>query len=211
MVGKQEDTKTVATKINRESYSLFSSIAKKANLTVYTLLQVVIDCYLRYVSDEVEITDSMDKIVNGFANFSIAKDSFCICASESNQELQSFIAFIQKKGSNFPQAVLFKKKDEESVSKCYRYDDMLILFLSSISPSLITALSEIKAKENLLSLTDAMKFAINEQTNPTKIDISTEIKGFFSDNSRSEYGKRIDYSECGSYKRINNCYKDLDK
>lgn len=195
----QSDTVTIATKINRHSKVMLDAIAKNAGLKVYNLLQTVIDAYLRYCSNGQIITAQLENIVNGFADFQVAKDSFALCAPDNPRRAKSMhkcIVFVEQEGK--PQArpvLLYSKPDARGNAQtfeCIADDAILQTFLLAFAPKLVADLREIQSANNLLSLADALKFAIREQTEPKEYNITADIASLFSDNNRDEHGRTID-------------------
>lgn len=205
-------TVTIATKINRQSKAMLDAIAEKAGLKVYNLLQTVIDAYLRYCSNGQAITPHLENLINGFADFQVTKDSFALCAPDNAHKAKSVrkcIAFVEQAGK--PQArpvLLYSKTDAKGNAHTFETmadDAILQTFLLAFAPKLVADLREIRSANNLLSLADALKFAIREQTEPTKYDITADIESLFADNNRDENGRVIDYEDSAQqYVRHNN-------
>lgn len=196
---------TIATKINHQSKVMLDAIAENAGLKVYNLLQTVIDAYLRYCSNGQAITPHLENLINGFADFRVTKDSFALCAPDNTRKAKSIrkcIAFVEQAGK--PQArpiLLYSKTDTKGNAQTYETmadDAILQTFLLAFAPKLVSDLRKIQSTNNLLSLTDALKFAIREQTEPTQYDITAEIESLFADNNRDESGRIIDYEDNAS-------------
>lgn len=197
---------TIATKINGNSYAILKTIADNSGLKVYKLLQTIVDAYLRYLAKEQIITDNLEKVIKGFANFQLTKDSFAYCSTNTKREIKSCIAFIEANGKPQPRPVLIHtKKDKNgnvSVFESIADDAILRAFLLAFAPELIPELREIKEANELLSMADALKFAVHEQTAPTQYDITADIESLFADNDRTEDGKKIDFDgTVGKYVR----------
>lgn len=199
---KQENTHavTIATKVNRNSYTMLKAIADNSGLKVYRLLQTIVDAYLRYLSKGQIITADLEKVVKGFANFQLTKDSFAYCSTNTKREVKACIAFVGVKGQPQPRPVLiYTKRDKEgnvSVFENVADDAVLQTFLRAFAPELMPELCEIAEANNLLSMSDALKFAVHEQTAPARYDITADIESLFADNNRDENGRVIDYEDC---------------
>ena len=208
----EKEYHTVATKISNESLLVLKSIAKKSGLTLYNMLQVIIESYLKYFSKETYISESLNKLLNGFADFRLAKDSFMFCSypdiSETNSfEIDGCITFIKKTSKIQPRCMLIRKgknkENEDILLQSINDDAILNSFLYSFSPELIKHLRDIQHRYSLPSMTDALKFAVKEQTTPTRYEITTDINSIFDDNMRVDNGKQVDYEVIGFYKRHN--------
>lgn len=204
------NTIAVATKINREAHAVLKAIAEKHGLKIYNLLQVVIDAYIRYLGKGQSITEETETLVNAFANIQAAKDSFTMCGNERKQKaVNACIAFVKQEGKPEPQPLLiYAKKDGKGNTATYESmesDAMLKTYLRTIDKDAIKELARIKEENGLLSLTDALKYAIHEQAAPEQYDMMADIEELFADNSRAENGKVFSFEDCASqYVRHNN-------
>lgn len=202
---KNYDYKVIATKIDSQSYTMLKAIADKSGLKTYKLLQLVVNAYMRYFAKESLITESIKSVVSSFLNLTDLKESFAICSYTDKQlRFSKCIALIEKKGCKQKQAVLLHTPEdgESGVKMNVNSDDILQEFISSIDYRLLDQLQAIKADNELNSLTDALRYAINSQTNKERDDeVSEYVKSLFADNERSEYGKEINYGDAGKYKR----------
>lgn len=200
----QNNYKVIATKIDWNVYLQLKLIADRTGLKVYNLLQTVADAYIKYLSTDTYITESIRTIVNAFARFRFQKDSFTLLEpNDSNFHFTKCIAFIGKHGKRYEQAVMLRVpgKDEQDIIMNRNNDEMLESLLQTIDPNLVDSLSAIKQNNSLLSLTDALRHAIDEATPGMRDSIAEDVAELFSDNRRSEYGSEIDYSEIGQYKQ----------
>lgn len=200
----QNKQKVIATKVDSEVYMQFKLIADRSGLKVYKLLQTVVDAYIKYLSTDTYITESIRTIVNVFARFRFQKDSFSLL--EPNRRELHFtkcIAFIGKHGKRYEQAILLRvpEDDEQDIIMNMNSDEMLESLLSTIDPDIVEQLKAIKHRNELLSLTDAIRYAISEATPGMRDSIREDIANLFSDNRRCECGSEIDYSQVGRYKR----------
>lgn len=200
----QNNYKVIATKIDWNVYLQLKLIADRTGLKVYNLLQTVADAYIKYLSTDTYITESIRTVVNAFARFRFQKDSFTLLEpNDSKFHFTKCIAFIGKHGKLYEQAVLLRVpgKDEQDIIMNMNNDEMLESLLLTIDPNLVDKLSTIKQDNRLLSLTDALRYAIDEATPGMRDSIEEDVAELFKDNNRSEYGSEIDYSQIGRYKQ----------
>lgn len=191
----------IATKIHIEAYAQLQKIAQKTGLKVYNMLQYVIECYLRYYSEDEPITDNMQKVVDGFANFRTLKESFLFCQPMPMFYADSCLFFMKNKNKPQMQPILIKKANDEYLQTINK-DEILKVFLLSFMPEVLTDLQDLKDRHNMLSLADAVLFAIKEQTDPKRYDITAEIKELFSDNANSFDSRNLDFTNTTLYKRV---------
>lgn len=200
--------KVIATKIDYNVYLQFKFIADRAGLKVYNLMQTIIDAYIKYLSTDTYITESIRTIVNAFTRFRFQKDTFTLLEPNDGKfQFTKCIAFIGKHGKRYEQAVLLRVpgKNEQDIVMNRNNDEMLESLLSTIDPNLVDKLAVIRQDNNLVSLTDTLRFALDAAMPGTANHLDDEVAELvaeiFSDNSRDEYGARIDYSTFGNYKQ----------
>lgn len=197
------NTVAVSTKINRDAHVMLKAIAEKHGLKIYNLLQVIIDAYLQYLGTGRHVTNETERIVNAFANFNVAKDAFFMCSQDAPSKpknLNACIAFVEQKGKSTTQPMLiYTKKDGKGNTSTFESvatDAILQTYLRSIAPDAIGELSTIKEENGLLSLTDALKFAIHEQATAKQYDMMADIEELFADNSRADNGQVFSFEDC---------------
>lgn len=196
-------TRAITTKINLATYHEIKKIAQKANLTIYNLLQVVIDSYIKLLSKDSIITDDLKSVVSNFAPIKISDKSFTLSEPNTSKFTCSrCIAIINKSNTHTSQAVLLKQKDcKEEIITNRNNDDILKEILNVYDTSLIRELDKIRKAENFLSITEALRFAILQASNSSHTTIEEEIREMFCDNERGDFGEVIDYDAAGKYKR----------
>lgn len=200
----QNKYKVIATKVDWNIYLQLKFIADRTGLKVYNLLQTVADAYIKYLSTDTYITESIRTIVNAFARFRFQKDTFTLIEpNDSKFHFTKCIAFIGKHGKRYEQAVLLRvpEKDEQDIIMNRNNDEMLESLLQTIDPNLVASLLTIKQSNSLISLTDTLRYVIDAATPGMTDSIAEDVAELFSDNRRSEYGSEIDYSQVGQYKQ----------
>lgn len=193
----------VNTKINLSSFILFNSIVKKRGISFYSVLKVIVDCLIKCLSPECRLDDHTKKILKTFCNIRFLRDRFTLSDPVLNDvTCNKCIMLVEKPQTKYEEPILIRnpKQGEKGVIYSRNEDDILRALLHSIAPEGIKQLEAIKDDNDLLSLSQALKYAIGEVSG-NAISIEEEIMELFSDNERSEFGKKIEYDEIGKYKR----------
>lgn len=197
---------TISTKVSIVAYSFLASLAEKSGITMYKMLQTVVECFLKYFSDDSYLTDSLCKVINSFADFRLTKDSFMFCSHDAKDmwSLDSAIISIKAEDKPQPRSILIHKKEQDGkmcMVQNYNNDVILTCFLQSFAPEILKDLNEIMHKNNTLSLTDALKFAVQEQIDAKEYDLICDIESLFEEDNRTEDNKEIDWDSAGKYAR----------
>lgn len=196
-----ENKKTIATKVSETAYNQIKWIAKVANTTVYNLVQVVVDSFIKCCCSDEPLNDYTKEVLYTFTDFSKI-NGFCYSeGSFENIDVISFFAVFQdkrKKKKKNAEVVLLKKENNELLIN--RNNDIILRnFLFGFSPNMIEKLERIKKEQKLNSLTVALKYAIDYSLDGNE-DISEDIRSLF-DNNDNIYDKITDRDEIGKYKR----------
>ena len=175
--------KVLNTKVNARAYVQLLAIAKAANITIYNLLQVILDAFLKtFATDDVQ-SDYVKKVVRDFLDVQKAKDGFCLCAPQTTKnELQASkcLVFVEKKDKKLPE-VLLVRSGADDLTLIGNEDAILTEFLQAFSPSTLSLLERIKDEEKQRTLTGALKYAVAEAT-PHAETISDEVRSLFAEN-----------------------------
>ena len=172
--------KVINTKINIRSYAQLRAIADRANLTIYNILQSVIDCFVKCFCEREPINDYMREILCKFIDIDRAKNGFSLLAPTlRNLSMSKCLAIVSQAKKTIPEIVLIEK-DGDSITQNINSDAILTEFLRAFSPKILRGLQIIKEREQMHNLTDALHFAINETATP-KDPLHSEIEQLFTD------------------------------
>ena len=172
--------KVIATKVTKRAYIQLKAIAERANIKVYALLQIVIDCYIKTFCEKEPINDYMREILCKFIDIDRAKTGFSLIAPIlRNLSITKCLAIVSQAKKTIPEIVLIEK-DGDSITQNINKDAILTEFLQAFSPKILRDLQMIQEREQMHNLTDALHFAINEIAQP-KDPLHSEIEQLFTD------------------------------
>ena len=172
--------KVINTKINIRTYAQLRAIADRANLTIYNILQSVIDCFVKCFCEREPINDYMREILCKFIDIDRAKNGFSLLAPTLRDlSMSKCLAIVSKAKKTIPEIVLIEK-DGDSITENLNSDAILTEFLQAFSPKILRGLQKIKESENMHNLTDALLYATNETAYP-KDPLHNEIEQLFSE------------------------------
>lgn len=176
----EKKDKVINTKINIRTYAQLRAIADRANLTIYNILQSVIDCFVKCFCEREPINDYMREILCKFIDIDRAKNGFSLLAPTLRDlSMSKCLAIVSKAKKTIPEIVLIEK-DGDSITQNINSDAILTEFLRAFSPKVLRGLQMIQEREQMHNLTDALHFAINEIAQP-KDPLHSEIEQLFID------------------------------
>ena len=195
----------IGTKISPHAFEQINAIASRAHVSVYSLLQVVIDCYIKVFCCSEPISDYMREVLYKFTDFDRAKKGFSFVSHTlRNLSMSKCLAIVSAPKKEIPEIVLLEKEGE-NITENRNSDQILTEFLQAFSPKVLRGLQTIMRKEKAHNLADALIYAVNEAIAPEET-LHDEINALFLDNERAENGKcATDYR---GYKSTRNNYKE---
>lgn len=190
----ETDYKVINTKISPRAHAQMRAIAERANIKVYALLQIVVDCYIKTFCEREPINDYMREILCKFIDMDRAKNGFSLIAPIlRNLSMSKCLAIVSQDKKTIPEIVLIEK-DGDSITQNINSDAILTEFLRAFSPKILRGLQMIKEREQMHNLTDALHFAINEIAQP-KDPLHSEIEQLFTDANNLVLSAQIQPTE----------------
>ena len=186
----ETDYKVINTKISPRAFAQMRAIAERANIKVYKLLQIVVDCYIKTFCESEPINDYMREILCKFIDIDRAKNGFSLIAPTlQNLNMSKCFAIVSKAKSTIPEIVLIEKEGD-SITQNINSDTILTEFLQAFSPKILHYLQKIKNSERMHNLTDALFYATQEIACP-KDPLHNEIEQLFTDANNSVISAQI--------------------
>lgn len=182
--------KVVNTKVSFRTFEQLKAIAKRTNVTIYTILQVVVNCFVKVFCEREPITDEMREILYKFTDFDRVKDGFCLSAPIlGNVRMSKCLAIVSKQNKNISEIVLIEN-EKDTLTENRNNDEILTIFLQAFSPAILCGLRSIMKAEKMHNLTDALFFAIRETTPAPGDLIHEEVRELFEDADEFVCGER---------------------
>ena len=192
MTQQTEHYKTIATKISPEAYILLERLARKLGMKIYELLQMCADIFIRYMSDEYNLTPKMERAMAVFGNLTGWAGSMNFAEPTGDKRISEAIYFLtspKKKGSR---AVLVtlpflgKKNQTENVQR------IVERAIELVCPERYRRLRLLAAEHNCQSLLDMIDWLIDYHSTDSDTE---EMRRTFEDALRAENNKPVAYGE----------------
>ena len=183
---EQRQEKVINTKISHKAHAQLCAITDRANIKIYTILQCVVDCFIKCFCESEPINDYMREMLSKFVDIDRAKNGFCFCAPLlQNLKMTKCLAIVTKAKKTIPEIVLIQTENGK-VTENHNSDKILTEFLQAFSPKILHGLQRIKGNEKMHNLTDALLYAVNEIAYP-KDPLHSEIEQMFTDINNAVY------------------------
>lgn len=177
---EKRNDKVINTKVNIRAYEQLQAIAARKNITIYNVLQSVLDCFAKCMCEREPINDYMREILCKFIDIDRAQNGFSLLAPTLRDlSMSKCLAIVSKAKKTIPEIVLIEQ-DGDSITQNINSDAILTEFLRAFSPKILHGLQTIKEREEMHNLTDALLYAINE-TATIKDPLHNEIEQLFAE------------------------------
>ena len=172
--------KVINTKVSIRAYEQLQAIAARKNITIYNVLQSVLDCFAKCMCEREPVNDYMREILCKFIDLDRAQNGFSLLAPNLRDlSMSKCLAIVSKAKKTIPEIVLIEQ-DGDSTTQNVNSDAILIEFLQAFAPKILHSLQKIKDREEMHNLTDALLYAVNE-TATIKDPLHSEIEQLFAE------------------------------
>lgn len=192
--GNEKKYDPVATKVSKHTHERLEALAKAKGMTIYDILQMVIDTLLRYTDDRHNLTPEMEKAMSVFEHMVGWADALNLADPVVKKEVAEAVYILQdadgkKKGFR---AVMVEKpfcgvwQQTVNVQKIFdRLLNILLpeLYLKFYRLKVLNGYSSVVEVINALADADAIAY-LNDQ-----------YRKEFEDAGRSESGRSVEYGQ----------------
>ena len=190
----------VGTKVTPSSFAQLKSICKKYDFTVYDLLQMLIDCIIRYMDEYHNLSEDLRRIIRMFEDMPGWKNAFRLTEPMDDVEImEAFYVLRHPKGKGAPRIVHVVRPmlDGDDLGWLATYNIQLAFdqFIKTINDSFYRHLSQLCVELGNESILDTIQTIVNlYKENPN----DEEMRQMFADNDWHENAKMHDRQQ---YKR----------
>lgn len=188
------------TKVRPEVYARVKRIMKLKGLTDYQLLQMMVDCIDRYMSDKHNLTPEMERAMSIFEHMEGWKDAMNHADPSVNRIIGEAIYFLfdgegKKKGCR---AVHVTKPFFGNWSEDVNIQHILERFICLLMPERYRRLRSLAVDMECTSILDLVDKLIDIHTKDSDMAV---FRALFADDGRAENGKPLAYGERTKRKR----------
>lgn len=185
----------VGTKVDIETYLLFHRLLKKKGMKVYDALQMCVDCLVRYMSDQYNLTPAMERIMSVFEHMVGWQGAFNLAdpANEGKERVEEALYFVSAEKKKGMRAVLVKRPYFGDWQQDVNIQHILERVLELVVPERYKRLRHIAVEMECNSILDLLDLMIDSY-DVNNLDIA-EIRKGFEDCQRAENNKPLAYGE----------------
>ena len=182
------------TKVSPEAWERLHRLARKKNMSVYELIQMVCDTLLRYMDDRHNLSESMERIMAVFEHAEGWSEAFNLADPSVRREVGEATYFLQdadgkKRGVRCVHVT--KPYFGERTETC-NLQDIIDRTLMLITPERYARLHHLKEEMDCGSLLELIDVLIDLHAGDSDVK---ELREQFEDCNRSDYGKKIEYGQ----------------
>ena len=190
----------VNTKVTPSSFAQLKSICKKYGFTVYDLLQMLLDCIIRYMDEYHNLSEDLRRIIRMFEDMPGWKNAFRLTEPMDDVEImEAFYVLRHPRGKGAPRIVHVVRPvlDGDDLGWLVTCNIQLAFdqFIKVINDSFYRHLSQLSVELGNESILDTIQTIVNlYKENPNDED----MRQMFADNDWHENAKMHDRQQ---YKR----------
>ncbi len=189
-----EKYQVLNTKVSPEAWARLHALARKKNMSVYELIQMVCDTLLRYMDDRHNLSESMERIMAVFEHAEGWSEAFNLADPSVRREVGEATYFLQdadgkKRGVRCVHVT--KPYFGERTETC-NLQDIVDRTLMLITPERYARLHNLKEEMDCGSLLELIDVLIDLHSGDSDVK---ELREQFEDCNRSDYGKKIEYGQ----------------
>lgn len=185
----------LGTKVDLRTFVLFKKLLKKKHLKVYDALQMCVDCMVRYMSDQYNLTPELEQMMGIFEHMVGWQGAFNLAdpSTEGKKHIEEAIYFVSAEGKKGMRAVLVKRPFLGDWQQDVNIQHILERTLEVLSPERYKRLRSLAVEMECHSLLELLDLMIDSAT-VNDLDIA-EIRKGFEDCQRAENNKPLAYGE----------------
>ena len=190
----------VNTKVTPESFARIKAICKKFGFSPYDLLQMLLDCMIRYMDEYHNLSEDLRRIIRMFEDMPGWKTALRLTEPMDDAEImEAFYVLRRPKGTGAPRIVHVTRPmlDGDDLGWLVTYNIQLAFdqFIKTINDSFYRHLSQLCVELGNESILDTIQTIVNlYKENPN----DEEMRQMFADNDWHENAKMHDRQQ---YKR----------
>lgn len=197
-----DEHELIQTKCSLSAKARLKAICEERGITTYTLLQMVVDCLIRYMDQTTNLSEEMARLMRIFEGMHGWDDSFNLCRLDDAQIIEAFYVLRGKDGKG-ERLVHVTEPFFGERKMTYNVNEQLDRFISAMNPSLYQHLRTIGAELGLESIYEIVaKLADEYKENPDEKELRLQFENNNWVERAQETGKkRFAQTDGPRYKR----------
>lgn len=181
--------KNIGTKVNPWTYNQLMKLAKKKNLTVYELLQMVVDTLVRYMSEDTNLTPEMEEAMTCFEHMKGWEDTFNLAEVGSKGEIKEATYYLGNNNKKGLRGVHIKNMDFFGEwQMTVNIQQIVEKTLNTLIPEMYQKLRLVGVEIGSSSVIETMHWLIHERLK--EADLEAMRKEFEDANREERFGTK---------------------
>lgn len=182
----------VNTKVSKPAAALLQQLALTKGISIYELLQMVLDTLIRYMSEDHNLSAEMEKAMSIFEHMHGWQNAFNLCDPNAEQEISEATYYLVGKNKNGARAVHVNRPYFGDWEETENIQTILERTICLLAPERYRRLRALAVDMDCKSLLEMLDELID--THSSDADVA-EYRKTFEDVNRSEYGRPIEYGK----------------
>jgi len=183
----EKDFKIVATKVSPHTYTLLKRIAAKKKVTLYEMVQIVCELFVRFTSDSTNLTPDMEEAIMLFEHLDDWSHAFNLCDYTTEKEVTEAVYFVGDKNKKGVAAVHVKTPYLGDWTQDVNVQRIFERVVCLMFPTRYKRLRQLAIEQDCKSLIELIDTLCSNQI---KEDSLRQIREGFEDAARSDYGTK---------------------
>lgn len=187
---ENKNYKTIATKVTLESFKQFRLVCRRANLSTYEMMQMVIDTLIRLMDGYHAMTDSLERLIRHFENLQGWKSSFNLVNPKSKPSVAEATYYLEDDSGEMKgvRAVLVKTPFMGKAVFTYNINEIAERMFCLVFPELYKRLRMVGAEIESHNVVETISLLIQYHRMSEE---DAELGRLFSDDQRANDGRQM--------------------
>jgi hypothetical protein len=192
MTQQTEHYKTIATKISPEAYRQLKQLARKLGMKLYEMLQMCADIFVRYMSDEHNLTPELERAMAVFEHTTGWAGSMNFAEPTGDKRISEAIYFLTSPNKKGCRAVLVTLPFLGKMEQTENVQIIMERTIELVFPERYRRLRLLAAEHNIQSTLGMIDWFIDYHSTDSDTE---EFRRTFEDALRAENNKPLAYGE----------------
>lgn len=183
-----DNYRVINTKISELAFKELSKVCRKRGATIYDLLQLMCETFIRFMSEKQNLTPDMEKLMEMFEQTEDAKgwkNVLNLCDPEADTEIVGAIYLLQGKGKSGIRPVYVEKPFMGQWTQTENVKDIVERFFNYVNPGLYMRLRKLAVEMDCNSIFECI-WELTAMYGREAFDMA--LRAEFMDANRNEYG-----------------------
>lgn len=187
MKKKKENYQVVATKVSNLAYERLNKIARKKGITIYEMIQMACDTFIRYMDERHNLTEDIERAMAVFEHMIGWRNAVNLADPAIKTEILEATYYLSAEGKNGVRAVHVEKPFFGNWKENENIQQIMERTIERLTPQRYRKLRALAVDSGCNSILDLLDSLIDQHIKENDV---AAMRQDFEDADRSEYGKK---------------------